>query len=150
MQLIMPCPAFTDCCEMNTRPAMYCWLTTLPTTWISYEGSAPLYGAPTEGAVSRPGCVLGSPGPGTGVMWSFSASPVWLAGTMSVGTSGLFDWNRSAHVSGNAGICRMVLQGMVILWPFTVTVPPARRGDDGTQMASVVSSVASWMKPVMS
>ena len=101
--------------------------------------------------MSRPGWVDAIVAPGTRPIKSFSAIPLWFSGTISVGTSGLLAVrNRSAHVSVKAGICRMVLQGMMTFWPFKVTVPPARRGWVGVQMTPVVSRVASWMNPVMS
>ena len=100
--------------------------------------------------LSRPGVVSARVAPLTEPMRSFSARPVCPTGAMSVGARPVPARNKSAHDIVAAGSCRMVLQGMMMVWPLSVTVPPARRGCVGLQSAPAVSSVASWMNPVMS
>src|SRR3954463_16482178 len=54
-----------------------------------------------------------------------------------------------AQVNAVAGICRIVLQGTIMVMPFSVTVPPTRaRSTPGHIDPS--SRVADWMKPSMS
>ena len=136
MQRTNPKPTFRPCCEMGAmRPTTYLPSTMLPAARISKDGKgrSPV----TAGAV--------------GGTTSESASPVWpvdCTGGPPGGTEADTSGSKScAQVRVLAGICTIVLHGTISSTPFTRTVPPARMGSLGVQMAPAVSRVAASMNP---